>query len=154
MKKRYLLTAGAGLFLGGFYLGGKCLVNMVNTQKTRADRNAVNMRLFNDWLAFLYAGGHIEAYFHKKGFQRTMIYGNGFIGARLAQALRKTDIEIVAVMDQAAYSGVDGMIGTEADVPDCDCIVITPVFYYEEICSMLKEKTNIPIVPVGDIWKE
>lgn len=154
MKKRYLLTAGAGLFLSGFYLGGKCLVSMINNEKTRADRNSANMHLFNDWLTFLYADGQMEVYFHKNGFHRIMIYGFGLIGARLTQALQKTDIEIVAVMDKAAYSGVDGVIGTEADIPDCDCIVVTPVFYYEEICSMLKERTNIPVVSVRDIWKE
>lgn len=154
MKKRYLLSAGAGLFLSGFYIGGKCLVSMINNEKTKADRNSANMHLFNDWLAFLYAGGQMEAYFHTNGFRRIMVYGNGLIGARLTQALQKTDVEIVAVMDKAAYSGADGVIGTEADIPDCDCIVVTPVFYHEEICSMLRERTNIPVVSVRDIWKE
>lgn len=70
MKRRYFYIAGAGLFLGGFYLGGKCLVSIINEQKTRADRNSANMYLFSDWLAFLYSGGHIEEYFHKKGFKR------------------------------------------------------------------------------------
>ena len=154
MKRRYFYIAGAGLFLGGFYLGGKCLVSIINEQKTRADRNSANMYLFSDWLAFLYSGDHIEEYFHKKGFQKIMIYGNGFIGARLVQALQKTDVEIVAVMDKAACSGVDGVIGTDSDIPDSDCIIVTPVFYYEEIYDMLKERTNIPIVSIGDVWKE
>lgn len=154
MKRKYFFIAGIGLFLGGFYFGGKCLVSMINGQKERADRNSANMQLFNDWLAFLYSGGSIEEFFYENGFHRIMIYGNGFIGARLTQALKRTDIEIVAVMDKAAYSGDNGIIGTEADIPDSDCIVITPVFYYEQIYNQLKGRTDIPIVSIRDIWKE
>lgn len=151
MKKR-VWAAGAGFFLCGFYLGGKILVDMINDDKMRADRNRANMMLFHDWLAFLNEGGSVERYFHEKHYQKILIYGNGLAGAKLLQALEKTDIEVAAVMDQAAHSDTAGsVIGTDARIPDVDCIVVTPVFSYEEIYDKLSERTTLPVVSIRDI---
>ena len=76
-----------------------------------------------------------------------MIYGNGYIGKRLQQALIQTDIEVAAVMDKAALPNEDGLvIGLDSKMPDVDCIVITPVYYYDEISGMLRKKTGLPLV--------
>lgn len=136
----------------GFFLGGKMLVSMINDYKKRMNRNLFNMLLMNDWLDFIYSGGNVERYFLEHGYQRIMIYGNGFIGARLIQALAGKDVEIAAVMDRVASGDRDEMvIGTDADIPKVDCIVITPVYYYESIYHMLKERTEIPIVSIQEI---
>lgn len=153
MKKsvRVLLT-GLSSFTVGFYLGGKFLAGMVNDNKMRADRNQANMMVLDDWLDYLYSGGRMEDFFIKNAYRKIMIYGNGYIGVRLSQALEKTDIEVVAVMDKAAGNDGDGqVIGTDADIPEVDCIVVTPVFYYDDICAMLSERTDIPIVSIKDI---
>lgn len=151
MKKSAYIV-GAASFLGGFYLGGKMLVDMINDYQMRADKNSANMMLFNEWVDFLYSGGHIEQYFQENQYKKIMIYGNGFAGARLQQALEKTDIEVVAVMDKAAHPDADGtVIGTDADIPDVDCIVVTPVFSHAEICEVLSKRTGIPIVSVREI---
>lgn len=143
----------AGVSFGtGFFLGGKMLVGMINDYKTRMNRNLFNMLLLNDWLDFIYSGGNVERYFLEHGYHRIMIYGNGYIGARLIQALAGTNVDIAAVMDRTASSGRNGMvIGTDADIPDADCIVITPIYYYESIYHMLKERTQIPIVSVQEV---
>jgi len=147
-----VFTVGMISFMGGFYLGGKTLAGVINNYKARTERNSANMIVLNDWINFIYSGESIVQYFNKNGFHRIMIYGIGLIGARLQQALGQTDIEVVAVMDKAAHSDTDGMvIGTEADIPDVDCIVVTPVYYYDEIYSMLAERTKVPIVSIKDI---
>lgn len=134
-------------FVLGFILGGKMLVSMINDYKRRMKRNLSNMMLFNDWLDFLYSGGKIEQYFYNQGYKRIMIYGNGYIGKRLKQALRQTDIDVIAIMDKVVSSDEEGLvIDADSAIPDVDCIVITPVFFYDEISAMLGEKTNVPIV--------
>ncbi len=151
MKKSAYIV-GLFSFFGGFYLGGKMLVDMINDYQTRADRNSANMMLFNEWVAFLYSGGRVERYFQENHYKRILIYGNGFAGTRLQQALEKTDIEIAAVMDKAAHADVDGaVIGVDADIPDVDCIVVTPVFSHAEIYDVLSKRTRIPIVSISEI---
>ncbi len=146
------LLTGMFSFGTGFFLGGKMLVGLINDYKMKMDRNMSNMLLCNDWLDFIYSGGHIDKYFHDNGYQKVMIYGNGYVGARLAQALAKTDIAVVAIMDKVASSDENGeVIGTDSRVPDNDCIIVTPVYYYNEIYDMLRKKTDIPIVSVQTV---
>lgn len=133
----------------GIILGGKMLVSMINDYKKRMERNHSNMMLFNDWLEFIYSGGSIEQYFHNHGYKKIMVYGNGYIGKRLRQALTDTDIDVVAVMDKAASSdGTDMVIGVDSLIPDVDCIVVTPIFFFDTIYDMLREKTNIPVISI------
>ena len=55
-------------------------------------------------------------------------------------------------MDKVAPSDADGLIiGADAEIPESDCIVVTPVFYYEEIYDMLRARTDIPIVSMQTI---
>ncbi|MCI8947328.1 MAG: hypothetical protein HFI91_09785 [Lachnospiraceae bacterium] len=153
MKKMAVGLLKGLFFLGiGFYLGGKMLAGMINDYKTKMNRNLVNMLLLNDWLGFLYSGGRVEQYFQKRNYHKIMIYGSSYVGARLAQALADTDVEVVALMDKVAPSDADGLIiGADAEIPESDCIVVTPVFYYEEIYDMLRARTDIPIVSMQTI---
>lgn len=154
MKKnicRMLLCAGT--FGIGFFLGGKMLVSMINDYKWRMKRNFSNMMLFNNWLHFIYTGGSFEEYFQNQGYKNIMIYGNGYIGKRFLEALSKTEIEVAAIMDKQIdpSEANEEMIGIESDIPNVDCIVVTPVYYYQEIYDMLRNKTDIPIVSIQDV---
>ncbi|MCI9141174.1 MAG: hypothetical protein HFH87_00960 [Lachnospiraceae bacterium] len=152
MKKRYACLAFVGIFCSGFYLGGKSLVRMINEYKKGMERNYVNMILLNNWLNFLYSGKKIEEYFHLHNYNRIMIYGNGYIGKRLFQSLMKTDIQVASIMDREVPVDTGNIvIGIESDVPEVDCIVVTPVFYYEEIVNLLNEKTKIPIISIENV---
>lgn len=148
------MLAGIVSFGAGFVLGGKSLAGMINDYKVKMQRNHENMMLLNDWLHFLYLGGTLEDYFRTRGYKQIMVYGNGYIGERLLQALEKTDIEVVAVMDRSVPSDRKGkVIGVDSEIPDSDCIVVTPVFYMDEIRDMLQKKTDIPVVSIQEIIK-
>lgn len=157
MKKnicRMLLCVGT--FGIGFFLGGKMLVSMINDYKWRMKRNLSNMMLFNNWLHFIYTGGSFEEYFLNQGYKNIMIYGNGYIGKRFFEALSKTKIEVTAIMDKQIDPPNENeeMIGIESNIPSVDCIVITPVYYYQEIYDMLRKRTSIPIVSIQDIFEK
>lgn len=154
MKKLVIAgLTGIVSFLSGFVLGGKVLVKMINDYKRWMDRNQVNMMVFNGWLEFIYSGGNIQQYFYEHGYKKILVYGNGYIGKRLVQALSNTNIEVVAVMDKAADSNIEGiLIGTDSKIPNIDCAVITPVFYYEEIYDLLRKKLKTPIISIDMLW--
>lgn len=157
MKNRYAMcVTGAVSFVTGFFLGGKALVGMINDYKMRMERNSSNMMLLNDWMEFLYAGGSIEQYFQKHGYKRVMIYGNGYIGQRLFQALEGTDIEVAAIMDRANSSDSEAegiLIGVDSEIPEIDCVVVTPVFCFDEIYQMLNGKTGKPVISIDELWQ-
>lgn len=153
MKNKIVVCLTGVLSFGaGFFLGGKMLVNMINDYKTRMQRNLSNMMLFNSWLEFIYSGGSIDQYFHNHGYKKIMIYGNGYIGKRLSQALLGTDIEVVAVMDKEVSSDKEKLvIEVDSTIPDVDCIVVTPVFFFDTIYDMLMQKTSIPAISMQTI---
>lgn len=157
MKTRHaMFLTGTMSFATGFFLGGKALVGMINDYKMRMERNSSNMMLLNDWMEFLYAGGSIEQYFRKHGYKRIMIYGNGYIGQRLFQALEETDVEVVAIMDRANSpdSDTEGrLIGVNSEIPEVDCVVITPTIHFDEIYHMLRERMNQPIISIEELWQ-
>lgn len=157
MKNRSIVfLTGMVSFVAGFFLGGKALVEMINNYKIEKERNLSNMLLFHDWIEFLYSGGCVEQYFHRHNYKRILIYGNGYIGQRLYHALEQTDIDVVAIMDKQNVSDVDveGMlIGVDSDISDIDCVVITPIFYFDEIYNMLRKKTQQPIIAIDALWK-
>lgn len=154
MKKGIILgLISITSFVVGIILGGKMLVGMINDYKVRMQRNLSNMMLFNNWLEFIYSGGSIDKYFHNHGYKKIMIYGNGYIGTRLCQALEKTDIDVMAIMDKTNPSDAEGMlIGMDGRIPDIDCAVITPVFYHDEIYDMLRKKIKVPIISIEALW--
>ena len=155
MKKGFITCfMGVASFGLGFFLGGKMLVKMINDYKIRMNRNLSNMMVLNDWLDFLYSGGNAVEYFQKHEYGKIVIYGNGYIGKRLRQALSETDIEVAAVMDKMASSDESGVIGVDDEIPNVDCIVITPVFYYDEIVDMLQKKTTVPVISIQSIWEK
>lgn len=156
MKKGGVALLTGGVSFGfGLFLGGKMLVGMINDYKRRMERNLSNMMLLNDWVEFIYSGNSIDKFFHDHKYSKIMIYGYGYIGTRLMQALGGTDIEVTAVMDKSVSSDKDKMlIGIDREVPDVDCIVVTPVFHFDEINGMLKKKTNIPVIPIDKILEK
>lgn len=155
MKKREaVVLTGICSFALGFFLGGKMLVGMINDYKMRMKRNNANMMIFHDWLEFLYNDGRIDKYFHDNAYRKVIIYGNGYVGKRLRQALEKTDIEVAAIMDKKNSSEEgDIVIGVDDAIPDVDCIIITPVLYYDEIYNMMQEKTGVPIISIEEVWR-
>ena len=151
-RKTAILLQNIASFGLGFFLGGKALVNMINTYKNRMDRAHTNLMILNEWLEYLYSGGIIEKYFHTHEYTRVMVYGNGYIGKRLVQALSKTDIEVTAVMDKEILAGgSEGMIGIDSVIPDSDCIIVTPIFYWDAIYDMLRKRTSIPIISIQTV---
>lgn len=154
MKKVVIsLITGFVSFIGGFYFGGKSLVNVINNYKMRADRNLSNMVVLNDWLDYIYSGGKVEDFFQEHSYKKIMIYGNGYIGARLSQALRKTNIEVTAIMDRDGKTDTEGaVIGIDTEIPDVDCIIITPVYFYDEILTVLASKTQVPMISVKELF--
>ncbi|MCI9336281.1 MAG: hypothetical protein HFH93_01880 [Lachnospiraceae bacterium] len=140
-------------FIAGFYLGGKSLVGMINKQKDESMRNRRNMELLSKWLDALYDGWNVDKFFEKNNYKNILIYGNGLIGQKLYKALNTANINVVAIMDKQVRGNAEGiLIGADSNIPYADCIVITPICYYNQIYCSVRDKTNIPIVSVEDIF--
>ena len=121
--------------------------------KELADKHLVLMQLFNQWMITKQEGKSVIDYFERENIKSIAIYGMSFVGERLYDELKKSNIDVKFAIDKKAdriYSDVE-VVTPDDMFEEVDAIVVTPVFYYEEIESFLTKKTDITIISFEDI---
>lgn len=163
MKKRTFLLTMTGTVLGAAAgVGAGALIVEKGKRKSEkqwkelADKHLALMLLFNQWLSIKQEGKNITDFFHREGIKSIAIYGMSYVGERLYEELKNTDVEVKYAIDKNAegiYAEVD-IVTPEDRFEAVDAIIVTPVFYYENISCMLKQKTEIRILSLEDILYE
>lgn len=160
MKKniKHVCSLMAAL-IGGSMLGAAIMRYIknkeINNTKKLSDKYLKMMHVLNQWLANQQAGADIVRYFEENGYHTIAIYGLSYLGERLLATLRKTDIEVRYCIDKRAdkMSGM-GMVKTiEDNLPEVDAIIVTAVYYFDEIEEELGEKVDCPIISLEDVVK-
>lgn len=110
-------------------------------------------RLLEKWMVVREQGRSARTYFEANGLRKIIIYGLGKMAGHLLEDLKQSDIEIVCAIDKGAVNKNAGfpVISDENDIPEADCIVITPVYDAAAICQTLRDKTMIPLVSLTDV---
>ena len=95
-------------------------------------------------------------YFHQNHINSIAVYGMSFVGQRLYEELKDSDITISYAVDKNAagiYADVD-ILTPDDDLPQTDAIVVTAVYFFNEIEELLEEKTTAKILSLEDILYE
>lgn len=110
-------------------------------------------RLLEKWMVAREHGKSTKTYFEVNGLKNIIIYGLGKMADHLIEDLKQSDINIVCAIDRGALkkSAWFPVIFGENDIPDADCIVITPVYDVESIRQSLEDKTSLPILSLSDV---
>lgn len=157
MKKGMISVLSA---VGGAALGAT-VVSQIGKKgddkwKEMADKHLTLMLLMNQWLRTKQEGKSILDYFAKNEIKTIAIYGMSYVGERLYEELLGTEIKMEYAIDKNAdgiYSDIT-LLTPESELPDVDAIIVTPVFYFDEIEEMLSEKTMAKILSLEDILYE
>ena len=107
----------------------------------------------NQWIILKQKGISLVPYFKEHKYNRIAIYGMSYLGERLLDDLKETEIEVVYGIDRNAdslYSDVD-IISPDDDFMPVDAIVVTATFYFDEICDNLQSKVSCPIISLEDV---
>lgn len=121
--------------------------------KVLSDKHFTLFMLMNEWMKSKQEGRSIGEYFEKKGYKTIAIYGMSYVGERLLDELMACGIEVKYAIDQNAetiYSDIK-MFSPKDNLPKVDLIVVTAVYYYEDVCRNLADKVECPIVSLEDI---
>lgn len=79
-----------------------------------------------------------------------------YVGKRLYDELKNSDIEIKYAIDRNA-DGICAEIevfSLEENLPEAKAVIVTPVFYFDEIKEKLEKKVNSKILSLEDILYE
>lgn len=157
MKKREVLFILPLIFM--FYNNWKLLNKEIERRadmEELSDKHLTLMLLLNQWLIVRQRGILIADYFYKNNIKSIGIYGMSYIGERLYDELMESNIEVKYIADKnnsKEYKGIKARDLTE-QLPKVDAVIVTPVFYYDEIKKNLGDKVEGKILSLQDILYE
>lgn len=122
----------------------------------KPSKGALQVGVLNQWLTACRYGIHASDFFHKYGYSKIAIYGMGILGRQLREELAESNIQILYYIDRADIQGEKELkkISMDEELPEADCIVVTPVEEFGNIYQTLREKGDIPIVDISEIFDD
>ena len=128
----------------------------VEAQWRISEKHLALYRMMDQWVAIKQQGKNLADYFEKMQYKVIAVYGMSYAGLRLAEELENSNIEIKYGIDKNAetiYSDIE-IVTLEDELEEVDAIVVTPIFFFDEIEEKLSAKTDCPIISLEDILYE
>lgn len=142
-----------GSVVGGTIIGKMMSKDVIKWQKL-SDKNLQLFLLMNKWLKIKHRGNiHIREYFEKEGYKTIAVYGLSHVGERLLEELKDSEVEIKYAIDKNAagiYLDIE-VYSPDDNLPRVDAVVVTAVYFFDEITHNLKDKVTCPIISLEDI---
>lgn len=161
MKKGFggVLSTLAGMAVGA--VAGGVAAGSTSSKKIKemADGHVKVHELymaFDQWLHVRQEGKTLVEYFEKQGYKTVAIYGMKELGERLYDELQGSGITVEYIIDKNAdqiYADVD-VVTPDEELKPVDVIVVTAIYYFDEIEEMLSEKVDYPVISLEDILYE
>ncbi len=157
MKKRILMVTS---FLLGSIVGAMGILLVKNKDNNKwkelADKHLAIMLLFNQWLILKQEGKSILSYFYCHNIKTIAIYGMSYVGRSLYRELENSDVIVKYAIDKKAsqMNSEINIISPDEELPEVDIIIVTSIYYFNEIYNYLDSKTDIPVVSFEDVLFE
>lgn len=124
-----------------------------NSLRQSYNRTSMNYKLLTKWFGLREKGIKLAEYFEAYGYHNIAIYGMSDLGQFLLRELKESDINVAYAIDRRAEkldAPVD-VLTMDETFPAVDMIVVTAVYFYNQILDELKEKVDCLIVSLEDI---
>ena len=157
MRKKYQLLmclSSAIIIIELFMI--KFQQNCIVKWKKQAEKSMGQFMLMNQWTRIKQEGKNLDEYFIRNNYMKIAVYGMGYIGTRLVKELRESEIEIVYGIDRNAknlYADIR-LITVDEKMADVDAVVVTFTDEFNDICEMLSERMDCPVISIDDIVNE
>lgn len=121
-----------------------------------ADKHLSIMHVMNQWIINKQEGKSLVSFFEENGYKSIAIYGMSYLGERLKDELRGSGIEVSYAIDKNAENIYADVVvkHPEDDMDDVDAVVVTSVFFFDEIEEKLEKLFDCPIISLEDIVQE
>lgn len=157
MKKGLLsvISLIAGGVVGAVSVGAK-LGKKVKAEHLYAQKHLMIMQMFNQWLIDKQEGKNLAGFFEDNGYKSIAVYGMSYLGERLVDELKGSGIEVKYAIDKNAeniYADIEVKRPTE-NLPKVDAVVVTAVYFFDEIENELTELMDCPVISLEDVLFE
>ena len=119
-------------------------------------RLEANSKLLDEWIKKLHKGKSLSNVLRSKNYTKVAIYGMNYIGERVLEELENGKIEVVYGIDKEAGSIKSNIkvVTLGEHLQPVDAVLVTPIYYYEDIKRDLEDKIKCPIVSLENIIYE
>lgn len=146
--------------LTGTVIGAKAMSKAadqtVRKIQTMSDKHLALFLMMNRWLQVKQEGKSLVDYFENHKYKSIAIYGVSYAGERLLNEVKDSRITVKYGIDKEADS-IDAdirVLSPDDLLEDVDAIVVTPIFFIDEIEHSLSQKVDCPIISLQDILFE
>lgn len=125
-------------------------------QRNMSEKHLALFLMMNQWVAVKQEGKNLADYFEKQGYKSIAVYGMSYAGERLLEELKGSDIQVQYGIDKNAdniYMDVN-IVTMEDELKPVDAIVVTPIFFFDDIEEELSQKIDCPIISMEDVLYE
>jgi len=112
--------------------------------------------ILNQWLALRQRDIKLVSFFERHNIKTIAIYGMNGLGERLYEELKGENVVVEYGVDKN-YDRIKAeinIVAPDVELSSVDAIVITPVFYFDEIRSELENRTKCQIISLQEIISE
>lgn len=157
MKKVFssILSMAVGVVAGGFAAKRKA-EKKIGAMGANGAKVHELYKAFDQWLQIRQQGKTLAEYFTKNGYKTVAVYGMKELGERLCDELKGSDVIVNYAIDRNAdsiYADVD-VVTPDEELEPVDVIVVTAIYYFDEIEEMLSQKVDYPIISLKDVLYE
>lgn len=157
MKKSIIsaVSAGLGIIGGGLLINGKKEKKLKEAYEV-INKNDVIIQLFNQWMALRQSGITLDEYFVNNDYKSIAIYGMSCVGERLYEELRESPIVVKYAIDKRAediFADIE-VLRPDAVLDEVDAVVVTAIYYYDDIERELSEVFDCPIISLEDVIED
>ena len=154
-KFKVVICVLLGILLPCYFIT-KLQQDCINKWRKDAEKNRGLFLLMNQWTLIKQKGKNLKPYFEKNNYKKIAVYGMGYVGKRLLNELKDSEIEVAYGIDKNASSmSADiKLITMDDDFEEVDAVVITVLTDFDDICDALSRKINCPFISIEDIVNE
>lgn len=154
MKKSIIGAILAGTVIGGSIIGN-WKDKKIKQKEEQELKYAELTRLLAQWVNLKQDKKELKRYFIENNFKRIAVYGVSYVGKCLIHELRNTEIEVAYVIDQRG-DAIDleeqiRLVHPDDEMEPVDAVIVTSVYYFEQIEKKMQEKIDCPIISISDI---
>ncbi len=150
-----LVGMAAGAVAGGVATGSASSKKIKQLVDGHAKVHELYMA-FDQWLRIRQEGKTLVGFFERNNYKTVAIYGMKELGERLYDELQGSDITVKYIIDKNAdtiYADVD-VVTPDDELEPVDVIVVTAIYYFDEIEEMLGGKVDYPVISLEDVLYE
>lgn len=122
----------------------------------RSNKYETYLNLMDDWMTLREKGIRLDKYLLDKRYEKIGLYGYGILGRHFIEEMKNSSVQVVFLIDRQGdklYTPVPVYLPSDK-LPECDVIVVSSVFFMEDIRVELKKYGDYKLISLETILKE